>query len=88
MPKPRSSSGKRDREFRKRERDKMKREKAASKRQRRDDNKGAAKPLTPDVVRGTEADAQPSDDQGSSSPLSEDSESESEADVGTESCTG
>ena len=66
----------------------MKREKAALKRQRREDNKSAPKPLTPDVVRVTEADAQPSDDQDASSSLPEDSESESDADVGTEGCTG
>jgi len=35
MPKPRSSSGKREREMRKRERERVKREKAALKRQRR-----------------------------------------------------
>ena len=88
MPKPRSSSGKRAREFKKREREQMKREKAALKRQRRDDNKSAPEPLPSDVVRVTEADAQRSDDQDASSLLPEDGESESDADVGIESCTG
>jgi len=63
MPKPRSSSSKRDREFRKREREQMKRNKAVLKRQRRDNNKGAPKRLTVDVVRVTEADAERPDDQ-------------------------
>ena len=88
MSKPRSPSTQRNCAFRKNEREQVKRDKAELKRHRRESNKCATRPLTPDAVRGTEADAQPSDDQGSSSPLSEDSESESEADVGTESCTG
>ena len=85
MPKPRSSSSKRDREFRKREREQMKRDKAALKRQRRENNESAPKPLTPDVVRVTETDARRPEDQDASSSLPEDSESESDADVGTES---
>ena len=88
MPKSGSSSSKRDREFRKREREQMKREKAALKRQRRENNTSAPKPLTPDVVRVIEADAQRFDDRDGSSSLPEDGESESDADVGTESCTG
>ena len=88
MPKSRSSSSKRDRELRKREREKMKREKAALKRQSRYGNKGAPKPLAPDGVRVTQADAQRSDDQDASSSLPEDSEPESDADVGSECCAG
>ncbi len=88
MPKPRSSSSKRDRKFRKRERELRKREKVALKRQRRENNKSAPKPLTPDVVRVTEAETQRSDDQDASSSLPEDSESESDVDHGTERCTG
>ena len=88
MSKQRSSSSKRDREFRKRERDQMKREKASLKRQLRKNNKSVPKPLTPDGVWTTEADTQRSGDQNASSSLPEDSESESDANAGTESCTG
>ena len=88
MPKPRSSSSKRDHEFRKREREQMKREKAALRRQRREDNRSAPTPLRSDVVRGTEADARRPDDQDTSSSLPEDSEPESNADVGTGSYRG
>ena len=63
MSKPRSPSSQRDCAFRKGEREQMKREKAALKRQRRESNKCATKPLTPDAVWITEADAQRSDDQ-------------------------
>lgn len=82
MPKPRSSSSKRDREFRKREREQMKRKKAALKRQRRENSKSAPKPLTPDVVRVTEADGQRLDNQDASSLLLEDSRPGSDADIG------
>ena len=61
---------------------------AALKRQRRKHNKGVPRPLTPDVVRITDAGARRSDDQDASWSLAEDSEPESEADVGTESGTG
>ena len=88
MSKPRSSSGKRDREFRKRERERMKREKATLKRQRREDNKSVPKPLPPEVGRVTEADAQRSYDWDAPSSLPEDSESESDVDDGTGGCTG
>jgi len=83
MPKPRSSSSKRDREFRKRERDQRKREKAVLKRQRREDHKSAPKPLAPGVVRVTHTDAQRPDLQDALSSLPENSESESDADVGS-----
>ena len=85
MPKPRSSSSKRDHEFRKRAREQRKREKAALRRQRREDNKSAPKSLTADLNRAAETDAQRSDGQGASSLLPENSEPESDADVGTES---
>ncbi len=88
MAKPRSSSSKRDREFKKRERDQMKRNKAALKRERRENNKSAPSPLSGDVVLGAEADAQPSDGQDAPPSLPEDSESASDADAGIESGTG
>jgi hypothetical protein len=88
MGKPRSSSSKRDREFRKREREQMKREKTALRRQRRENNKNAPKPLAPDVVPVTDTDAHRPDDQIIRFSPPEDSESESDADVGTESCAG
>ena len=70
MPRPRSSGGKRAREFKKREREQMKREKAELKRQRRESNEGTQKSLTPEAVRGSEAGGQVFDDQDvSSSPL-------------------
>ncbi len=88
MSKPRNPSIKRDCESRKNDREEMKREKAALKRQRRDNGKSVPKPLTPDVVRATEADTQRSDDQDACFLLPEESESEADANVGTESCTG
>jgi len=88
MSKPRNPSIKRECESRKHDREQMKSEKAALKRQRRDNGKGAPKPLTPHVVWATQADAQRSDDQDACFLLPEDSESEADAHVGTESCTG
>lgn len=87
MPKPRSSSNKRDREFRKRERERIKREKVAMKRQRRENNRSALKSLTLDIAPDTEANAPGLDDQNASSALMEDSESESDTEAVRESCT-
>ncbi len=84
MPKPSTSASKRDREFKKRERDQKKRDKAELKRQRREGNNGAAEPPTPEVVPGTEADAQGPDHEDASSPPSEDRESELDTNVGTQ----
>ena len=88
MSKPRSSSTQHDCAFRKDEREQIKREKAALKRERRESNKCATKPLTPDAVLGTEADAQRSDDQHACFALPCNSESEADTDVGAESCIG
>ena len=88
MSKPRNPNSQRDCAFRKHKREQVKREKAALKRQRRESNKCATKPLTPDAVRGTEADFQRSDDRDACLLLPEDSESEADAHVGTESCSG
>ena len=63
MSKPRSPSTQRDCAFIKGEREQMKREKAVLKRQRRESNKCVTKPLTPNAVWITEANAQRSDDQ-------------------------
>jgi hypothetical protein len=88
MSKPRNPSTQRDCAFRKNEREQVKRDKAALKRQRRESNKCATKPLTPDAVWVAEADSQQSDDQDACFSLPYDSESEADADVGTEGCTG
>jgi hypothetical protein len=87
MSKPRSSSGKRDREFRKREREQMKREKAAMKRQRRENNRSAQQSLALDIAPDTEANAPGPDDQSVLSVLLEDSESESDTEAVPESWT-
>jgi hypothetical protein len=88
MSKPRSPSTQRECAFRKNEREQVKRDKAALKRQRRERNKCATRPLTPDAAGGTEADAQRLDDQRECFLRPEDSESEGGAHVGTERCTG
>ena len=61
MPKQRSPSSKRDREFRKRKRQQVKREKAALKGEHRENKESAPEPLTPDV-RVTGADSQQMDE--------------------------
>jgi hypothetical protein len=66
----------------------VKRDKAALKRQRRERNKCATRPLTPDAAGGTEADAQRLDDQRECFLRPEDSESEADVCVETERCTG
>ena len=88
MSKPRKPSTQRDCAFRKNEREQVKRDKAALKRQRRESNKCATRPLTRDAVRGTETDAQRSDDQDACLLPPEGSESEADAPVGIEGCTG
>ena len=87
MSKPRKPSTQRDCAFRKKEREQVKSDKATLKRQRREGNTCAMKPLTPDAVRGTKADAQQSDDQQVHCSLPSDSGSEVDGDVGAECCT-
>ena len=74
MPRPRTTSSKRDREFKKRERDRIKREKAALKRERREAKTAVQKPVDPGAAGGTEAGGQPSDDEDASVSLSEEGE--------------
>lgn len=88
MSKPRSLSTQRDCAIRKDEREQVKRDKAALKRQRRERNKCATRPLTPNAAGGTEADAQRSDEQHACSLLPANSDSEADVHVGTERCTG
>ena len=88
MSKPRSPSTQRECAFRKNEREQVKRDKAALKRQRRERNKCATRPLTPDAAGSTEADAQRLDDQRECFLRPEDSESKADVCVETERCTG
>ena len=76
MAKPRSSSSKREREFRKRERDQLKRDKAALKRQQREDNADAPEPQASSAAADTARDAQRSDDLDAPLRLPEESESD------------
>ncbi len=79
MAKPRSSSSKRSREFKKRERAQLKQDRTALKRLRRDNNEGAPTPLASDGARGTEGNTQQAVDHDAHLSFAEDRAPESDA---------